>query len=219
MAFLIDTSAAGQNPTDENAAFANFTSFITLSDGSNTIVFDVTPKISESQTVTYVPKNISQLPTSINYFDTIAARTFNVSNIKLISRTSNEATENNRVVHYLRSLCKTAFGNSSVVDDATGKSTPQHRLGMPPKILLLNGYRNEGNREPNQSRGGFSKIPVVITGFEVDWPDDVDYIPDNNLDPTPIIRTCSLNLLETHSPAQISNFNYTAFQEGKLLNW
>ena len=58
MAFLIDTSAAGQNPTDENAAFANFTSFITLSDGSNTIVFDVTPKISESQTVTYVPKNI-----------------------------------------------------------------------------------------------------------------------------------------------------------------
>lgn len=210
MAFLIDTPNVAVTNTSEDALFAKYTSFVTLTDGSKTIVFDATPKISETQTVTYTQKNISQLPTSINYFDTIAARTFNVSNIKLISRTSTEAFNNNAVVHYLRSLCKTSFGNSSNGTD--------HRLGMPPKILLLNGYRNEQNGGGN-GVGGFSKIPVVITGFDVDWPDDVDYIPDKNLDPTPIIRTCSLTLLETHSPAQIAAFNYTDFQNGKLLNW
>lgn len=213
MAFLIDTPNIAFSNTNEDALFAKYTSFVTLTDGSKTIVFDATPKITENQTVTYTQKNISQLPTSINYFDTVTARTFSVSNIKLISRTSSEAFQNNAVVHYIRSLCKTSFGSSS-----NGSNDQDNRLGMPPKILLLNGYRNEQNTGSN-GVGGFSKIPVVITGFDVDWPDDVDYIPDTNQDPTPIIRTCSLTLLETHSPAQIAAFNYTAFQEGKLLNW
>mgnify|MGYP001041008506 CR=1 FL=1 len=57
------------------------------------------------------------------------------------------------VVHYLRSVTKMYYGNSQ----------PQ---GMPPPAVRLNGYGDYV----------FNDVPVIITNFTIDMPQDVDYV-------------------------------------------
>ncbi len=185
---------------------AGYKTFVSLSDGTSAIVFDVSPKISETGTVTYTPRNIPHLPTSLNYFESVSARTFSVSDIKFISRTDYEAEQNKRARHLIKSWSKNSFG----VNNADG-----FKLGMPPKILLFRAYCSD----ITSGIGGINDIPVVITQFDFDWPNDVDYIADKGGNPTPIIQTCSLGLLEMHSPQQITQFDFEAFKNGTLLNW
>lgn len=194
MAFII--------PKDQGTINQHFRSMITLSDGKNMLVFDCNPKINETTNVTYNNKNMSLLPTSINYFDSVSARTFNLSDIKFISRTRQEAQNNNNAIYYLRYLTKPNFGMLS--------------NGLPPKVLLLSGFNSSNNSE---SVGALNSIPVVITNLDIDWPNDCDFIPDNNGVATPIIRTGSISLLEFHSPKQISEFDLQKFLNGQLLGW
>lgn len=189
-----------------DALLKPYKTFVSLSDGISAIVFDTSPKISETGTVTYTPRNIPHLPTSLNYFESVSARTFSVSDIKFISRTDYEAEQNKKARHLIKAWSKNSFG----IDNDAG-----FKLGMPPKILLFRAYCSD----TESGIGGINDIPVVITQFDFDWPNDVDYIADITGNPTPIIQTCSLGLLEMHSPQQITQFNYDAFKNGKLLNW
>ena len=183
-------------------------SMLSLSDGQNKIIFDTMPKISMASAVSYQPKQFSQLPTAINYFENVAATAISISDIKFVSRTRQEATNNNQVIYYLRYLTKPNFGVGG--------------NGMPPKILKLNGFNplnDVKNENSSNAMGGINNITVVITAFDIDWPNDCDLIPDDQLIATPIIRTGSLSLLEIHSPNQIANFDLKAFKSGQLLGW
>ena len=57
------------------------------------------------------------------------------------------------VMHYLRSITKMYYGQSE----------PQ---GAPPPIVKLNGYGDYV----------FNNVPVIVTNFTIDMPQDVDYI-------------------------------------------
>ena len=183
-------------------------SLLSLSDGVNKIVFDTMPNVSMASAVSYQPKQFSQLPTAINYFDNVSATAITISDIKFVSRTRQEATNNNQVIYYLRYLTKPNFGK-------TGN-------GMPPKILRLNGFNpieQDEKEGSGEHLGGINNVTVVITSFDINWPNDCDLIPDEQLIATPIIRTGSLSLLEVHSPNQIANFDLEAFKSGRLLGW
>jgi len=203
MAFLIQS--------DQNNINTHVRSMISLSDGKYVIVFDANPRITESNSITYNSKSIPQLPTSINYFDNVSARVFSISDIKFISRTRQEASNNNQVIYHLRYLTKPNFGKQG--------------NGLPPKIVTLNGFnpytriKDNGNIPVPGPLGAINSIPVVITSFDIDWPNDTDFIPDNDDTATPIIRTGSLTLLEVHSPKQISEFDLNSFFNGDLLGW
>ena len=217
MAIVLKKNANTENSSSLDALLKPYKTFVSLSDGISAIVFDASPKISETGTVTYTPRNIPHLPTSLNYFESVSARTFSVSDIKFISRTNFEAEQNKKARHIIKSWSKNSFG----INNADG-----FKLGMPPKILLFRAYCSDtGIKEPGTEAGeeipvgGINDIPVVITQFDFDWPNDVDYIADAVGNPTPIIQTCSLGLLEMHSPQQITQFDFEAFKNGTLLNW
>ena len=63
------------------------------------------------------------------------------------------------------------------------------------------------------------RIPVVITNLTIDYPNDVDYIPDDQGNMIPIIQTITISLTEQHSPSELSNFSLDQFKMGKMLNF
>lgn len=215
MAIVLQKDASKADSSSLDALLKPYKTLVSLSDGTNAIVFDTSPKISETGTVTYTPRNIPHLPTSINYFESVSARTFNMSDIKFISRTTHEAEQNKKARHIIKSWSKNSFG----IENKAG-----FKLGMPPKILLFRAYcSNTGVLDLDNIDllpvGGVNDVPVVITQFDFDWPNDVDYIADTEGNPTPIIQTCSLGLLEMHSPQQITSFDFESFKNGTLLHW
>jgi len=199
--------------------------FVSLRDDCYLVLFDSTPKIDESVSVNYQQKALPQLPTSINYYESTSTRTYNVSNILFVSRTREEATENQRTINLLRAWTKPAFGSTDMTGMNKYSMQLSATLGMPPPILIFSAYQNnktyiEGSvSDPIFTSGGIKDVPVVITAFSVDWPEDIDYIPAIDLSPVPIIQTVSLTLLETHTPANISKFNVNRFLNGNLLNY
>ena len=186
---------------------------VMLMDDEYAFVCDNTPAISEDMTVEYAKIEIPQMPFSIQSYRGSSSRTWNVSDIKLISRTFNEATTNNSTLWRLRSWMKGEFG----IEGTTKDNTLKRSLGMPPKVLMFTAYSSH-TIAPATSRRIF-RIPVVITSLSIDYPNDIDYIPDNDGNMVPIIQTISLSLTEQHSPSEISNFSLESFKAGKMLNF
>lgn len=193
----------------------------TLSDMQ--VVFDSTPEISENGTVNYRNIDPVHAPGSILVFSSTAARTFQLTGIKLFSRNGEEATRNFDRVQKLRAWRYPVFGKDSV-DPIYGSPL----LGSPPAVLILSAYgRKEGNSESGMANALINRVPVVITSLGIDYPADVDYLPTIKVDqpslshipsgiPVPAIWTISLTLSECHSPSQYQQFSITDFRKGIL---
>lgn len=186
-------------------------SCVTLRDGDKTILFDATPQITETTSVEYTQRGIPQLPTSINSYEGTHSRTFSVSNIRLISRTRAEARSNLLTLWTLRGWTKPNFGRG---DDSNKQS-----LGMPPKILFLSAYNSPYQSSSPTTPHNILDVPVVITSLSIEYPQDVDYIPDTEDTPVPVVQTITLELLETQSPANISRFSLRDYKQGLLKNY
>jgi len=101
-------------------------------------------------------------------------------------------------------------------------------LGAPPDVLYLSAYSEVGRR------GNIHKVPVVITNLSIPYPSDVDYMPTatdpgttighkyRHVDagvPFPTVMSFDINLTETHSPREYSNFSIWDYRKGKLENF
>ena len=96
------------------------------------------------------------------------------------------------MVHYLRSVTKMSYGNSS-------------NQGSPPPVVQLNGYGDFV----------FKNVPVVVQQFTCDLPADVDYIYVPALDtwaPTKCI--VSVVLMPTYSRRSVQQFSLDKFVSG-----
>ena len=96
------------------------------------------------------------------------------------------------MVHYLRSVTKMSYGNSS-------------NQGSPPPVVQLNGYGDFV----------FKNVPVVVQNFTCDLPADVDYIYVPALDtwaPTKCI--VSVVLMPTYSRRSVQQFSLDKFVSG-----
>lgn len=186
-------------------------SCVTLRDAETTILFDATPQITESTSVEYAQRGIPQLPTSINSFEGTRSRTFSISGVRLVSRTRAEARSNLETLWTLRSWTKPNFGR--------GDNSNTQALGMPPKILFLSAYNSPTNAQNASTPHNILDVPVVITSLSIEYPQDVDYIPDLDDTPVPVIQTVTLELLETQSPANASRFSLSDYKKGILKNY
>lgn len=108
-------------------------------------------------------------------------------------------------VHYLRTVTKMAFGNSS-------------NAGQPPPVVKLTGYGDYV----------FSNVPVVVKSFTVDLPKDVDYISaaltstpdvksDNATGYAPVKSTISVVVQPIYSREQTRNFSLDSFVRGDYV--
>ena len=57
--------------------------------------------------------------------------------------------------------------------------------------------------------------------MSIPYPSDVDYIPtdDENPTPMPTIMTLDITLIETHSPTEYENFSLDDYRIGNLIGF
>lgn len=213
------------------------------------ITFNTTPVVRENQRVDYNTITPVHAPGSIQVFRSSPSRTFTIS-AKLVSRTPEEALANQKRLQIIRSWTKPYFGESHninqnyTVSQETSDSLPDtpsptqtnmsesgsyDMLGAPPEILYFYGYATPDQRadtasiqrQTKQQGINYHKIPVVISDYDFEWPEDVDFIPTSDVNPTPfpVRMTVSLTLLETHSPVEYTMFNLADYQRGNLIQF
>ncbi len=209
---------------------------------TNTVIaFDVTPEITETRNVNYKTLEPVHMPGGIHVYGNTSSRIFNVNNIRLVSRTREEASKNLYRLNVMRSWAMPYFGtkNTSLV-------------GAPPDVLALTAYASgrqdlansqsriassddEGGN-PADARASLKRaratnihnIPVVLQQISIPYPSDTDYIDTVKLKPFldgtvieggvpfPTIMTIDLVLLETHSPAEFAKFDLKKYRQGIL---
>jgi hypothetical protein len=163
--------------------------------GGSLVTFNVTPDVIENRNVNYKTMEPIHMPGGIHVYGNTASRTYNINNIRLISRTSEEATKNLWAINVLRHWTTPYFGKSTISErqkfnreastgnvrvseeqtrvngDALGLDVGRELIGAPPDVLFLSAYSE------SSGRGNIYKIPVVITNLSIPYPSDIDYIP------------------------------------------
>ena len=198
---------------------------------SEKVIFDVSPEFMESRTVNYRGHEPIHAPGQMTYYINTASRTFNISQIKLVSRTPKEADETIKTLHLLRGWTMPYFGEDSTLTEgqqflrlqaATGgvnNINPEllgsEYRGMPPDVLLLSAYSNDDSHTKTGQH--ISKVPTVITNLSIPYPKDCDYIPsETHKVPVPTLMMVDISLSETHSPEEYEGFNLGQFKKGLL---
>lgn len=202
------------------------------------VVFKVTPDVVENRTVNYKSMDPIHAPGQFYVYQSTASRAFSLGAVRVVSRTSKEATENLRMLNVLRAWTMPQFGlhgrSDQVSADEQNQFAPGTRsleryvdyytdtnvlpLGSPPEILWLSAYSNRNKQ------GNIYRVPVVLTQLSIPYPSDVDYIPTAADDangiaegiPFPTIMTLDMNMMETRSPSQLTKFSLADFRRGRL---
>lgn len=187
---------------------------------TNGVLFPYTPQITLNHSASYDAQNL----THSNY----AYQFYQSSTVEEISITATFAAKNAIDAAYIiaaqqffRTVTKMFYGQDAYA-------------GVPPPVLRLDGH---GDLQ-------FSSVPVVITGFSANYPDDVDYITastasvtanqfraaesnpmtagslDSNKFETrvPVIQTFNISCRPVYSRKSISGeFSVSKFVAGQLL--
>jgi hypothetical protein len=194
-----------------------------LSSPYNSVVFFVTPDISESRSVNYAEISDVRLPASILIWMGSPSRNFSL-NAKFIARSKAEADVAFRNVNLLKSWCVT---NSIIGPEGTITATSQKDYLQeidptnPADVPAVNNQDGTGPNAPpaNDQKtaykvngalfsdtpevlglegfaGQFRKIPVVITSLNINYSSEVDYIANSRGVLVPILQEISISLKE-----------------------
>lgn len=186
-------------------------------DNTRRVVFEVSPELVENRSVNYKSLDPIHMPGQIFVYGSTSSRSFNIANVRLISRTPTEAQKNLEILHLLRFWCMPRFGKQTSLEDRSLGA-----LGAPPDVVLLSAYsKTPGNtsraNDAAQQMGHINRVPVVITQLSIPYPSDVDYIPTSkDKVPMPTIMTLDMSLVETHSAVEYENFSLASFKNGTL---
>lgn len=182
---------------------------------TNGLVFPYTPQISITHQANYQASS----PVHNNY-PFLSYENSKVDNITISAdfycEDATEAQYWVAAVHYFRSVTKMKFG-------------PDVDAGAPPPVVKLNGYGDYV----------FKNIPVVVTSFTMDLPNNVDYIAtglgkvtygatavddEGNSTATgqgvawaPVKSTFNVTLQPLYSRSQVRNFSLDAFVKGEYV--
>lgn len=185
--------------------------------GITQVVFRVMPEVVESRTVEYEAIAPPQVPTAFQKYKGTSSTQWTV-NATLICRTTDEATENLRILNTLRGWTMPFFGVR------TAEVFP-NKLGAPPPVLEFSGWRNQM----------VGPVQVVLTSLNWNFPQDVDYIPANEyvVDPDsngtpglyrytgkqipfPTVIKLAIQLVESFSTDQLNGFSLNDFRAGRF---
>lgn len=166
--------------------------------GTNSVVFDITPEISESASASFEELSQMRSPSGILIYQGSPGRTYSISG-KLFSRTQQEASRTYRDLYLLRSWRKP----EQIGDADFGINAPS--------VIKMSGYN-----------GVFRNIPVVMTSLGFEWSSDTDYVTAGNGANLPILLNFSISLKEAQAVEDfkgVNTFDITRFREGVLDGW
>ena len=205
------------------------------------VPFKVSPDFIENRNVNYKTIDPVHMPGQILIYGGTSSRTFNISNVKFVSRTEEEATKTMNYLNMLRGWSMPYYGrNSSTISKEQAKARGvlstdpsdgfdrdnaiynpdsllgRQLLGAPPDILHLTAYANKNTNQRNHGMN-IHKVPVVIQNLSIPYPSDVDYIQTDTGEPIPTIMSVDITLQEAHSPTEYSeNFSLYQYRKGIL---
>lgn len=187
-----------QATTETEYAGSNFVRLRSQLFSDDFVLFNVMPTIAESRTANYEEVNIVHHPGQILRYRTTSPRAWTIT-ARLISRNSEEASNNLKSVNLLRSWLMPYYGEGT-------KATFADKLGAPPDVLIFSAYGDKTIPEH----------PVVLESFQTSFPNDIDYIPTLDKTPFPVILEVTLGLKESWSPKEFSQFDLSQFKSGDL---
>jgi hypothetical protein len=160
------------------------------------ILFPYTPAVSYDNQASYGSVN----PVHSNYTQYFFKNS-SVGNItvagKFTVQNEKEAIVWLSIQHLLRALTKMRFGKDA-------------NAGSPPPVCRLEGYGDFMLRN----------VPVVVSQFKIDYPDNVDYISVNSgvfkTSLVPTISSVSLTLNPSYSRKELQDFSVDAWLSGGL---
>lgn len=160
------------------------------------LIFPFTPQINISHTANYNP-----LDPIHNNYPFLAYQNSKVDQIQItgdfVVETPGQASYWVAAVHFLRSLTKMSYGETS-------------NSGSPPAVVKLSGY----------GAHVFSNTPIVIANFSVQLPNDVDYISaeiTGMVNRVPVKSTFVVTANVLYSREQVRKFNLDGFIKGGLI--
>lgn len=165
---------------------------------TNGLVFPYTPTVLINHSANYGQMS----PTHSNYPFPI----YRNSEVNVMSITGDFSVENEdeaiywiAAIHYLRSVTKMAYGNTS-------------NKGSPPPVVRMNGYGDFV----------FKNVPVVVNQFSVDLPNDVDYLHVRGIGPSgtwvPVRSVINVTVTPTYSRRAVQAFSLDKFVSGGYAN-
>jgi hypothetical protein len=86
---------------------------VNVNAGSERVTFDVSPDFTENRAVNYTPLDPVQAPGQIFIYKNTSSRTFDLGDVKLISRSQVEASKNMRNLQWIRSWTLPWFGSDT----------------------------------------------------------------------------------------------------------
>lgn len=160
------------------------------------IYFPTTPTIKQDTKVNWNPSNIQHSNYAVYSYQNTDVGTIGVSG-QFPVQNRQEAVYWLATVHALRAITKMRTGNDTLA-------------GSPPPVCRFNAY----------GANVYENVPVVVGGFAVDLPADVDYITGFNLgnrvNKVPTLSTISLTLIPVYSRREMSRFSVDQFISGAL---
>lgn len=122
---------------------------------TNGIIFPFTPSIHVRQNPAWSSQGLTHSLQDYYYFKTITSTEINISG-KFTAQNNYEGRYLLAVLHFLRSYSKMYFGTSE----------NEVRRGLPPPVLLLDGYGSYI----------FNSLPIIILDWNFEFPSEVDYV-------------------------------------------
>lgn len=193
--------------------FANSETLFSILQSTGGLVFPYTPLITIIHSANYQPIDVVH-----NNYQYLSYQNSKVEAITLTAKfyleDSREARYWVAAVHFLRTLTKMSFGESS-------------NLGAPPPVVKLKGYGDFV----------FNDVPVVLQSFSMELPDDVDYISTglgesgsqedgafwldadvkDGIAWAPVKSQFNLTLQPMYSREKVNKFNLTDFVNGNYV--
>jgi hypothetical protein len=141
---------------------------VSAANSRRSVTFRASPQVTENRNVNYAALEPLHAPGQVQVYKNTASRSFSISDLKLISRTAKEATDNLKILWRLRSWTMPRFGNSSTLNarERSNRNDPlfapdvsqydagmfnsdaefrqyaygTELLGAPPEVLYLSAY-------------------------------------------------------------------------------
>lgn len=159
------------------------------------LVWPYTPTVSLNQSVDYNTYDTVHSNQEIMAYTRTRAQQITISGQFVVQNTT-EASYALAAIHFLRTIVKMNFGTTS------------SGAGTPPPVLILSAY----------GEYMFNEVPVLVQGYSVDFPPDVDYVPVPQTDTVvPAAFTLSVNCIVQNTPNKLRQFNLDRFRRGGLL--
>jgi len=159
---------------------------------SQGIIFPYTPSISQDYTASYTPLSLVHTNYTQQFYKNSTVGNISLS-AKFTVQNEYEAEVYFSIVHLLRALTKMRWGD----DD---------NAGSPPPVCRLFAY---GDAIMNN-------VPVAISSFKLELPDNVDYFTTKSRSSAPAVSTISLTLVPIYSRNEIQKYTVSGWLSSNL---